>query len=168
MTGIAYAIIFLVVLQRLGELLLANRNTKRLKAQGAVEIGASHYPLIVLLHTAWLLAVLWLLPAPLEISWPWLAIFVLLQAARIWVIASLGPYWTTRIISVPGAALVKRGPYRFVRHPNYLVVAGEILALPLAFHEIPVAIFFSLANAAILFWRIREEEAGLVTRRELS
>jgi methyltransferase len=168
MTGIAYAIIFLVVLQRLGELLLANRNTKRLKAQGAVEIGASHYPLIVLLHTAWLLAVLWLLPAPLEISWPWLAIFVLLQAARIWVIASLGPYWTTRIISVPGAALVRRGPYRFVRHPNYLVVAGEILALPLAFHEIPVAIFFSLANAAILFWRIREEETGLVTRRELS
>jgi len=168
MTGIAYAIIFLVVLQRLGELVLANRNTKRLKAQGAVEIGAGHYPLIVLLHTAWLLAVLWLLPAPLEISWPWLAIFVLLQAARIWVIASLGPYWTTRIISVPGKALVRRGPYRFVRHPNYLVVAGEILALPLAFHEIPVAIFFSLANAAILFWRTREEETGLVTRRELS
>ena len=168
MTGIAYAIIFLVVLQRLGELVLANRNTRRLKAQGAVEIGAGHYPLIVLLHTAWLLAVLWLLPAPLEISWPWLAIFVLLQAARIWVIASLGPYWTTRIISVPGKALVRRGPYRFVRHPNYLVVAGEILALPLAFHEIPVAIFFSLANAAILFWRTREEETGLVTRRELS
>ena len=168
MTGIAYAIIFLVGLQRLGELVLANRNTRRLKAKGAVEIGARHYPLIVLLHTAWLLAVLWLLPAPLEISWPWLAIFVLLQAARIWVIASLGPYWTTRIISVPGKALVKRGPYRFVRHPNYLVVAGEILALPLAFHEIPVAIFFSLANAAILFWRIREEETGLVTRRELS
>ncbi|HEX4370279.1 MAG TPA: isoprenylcysteine carboxylmethyltransferase family protein [Rhizomicrobium sp.] len=168
MTGIAYAIIFLVVLQRLGELVLANRNTKRLKAQGAVEIGAAHYPFIVLLHTAWLLAVLWLLPAPLEISWPWLAVFVLLQAARIWVIASLGPYWTTRIISVPGAPLVRRGPYRFVRHPNYLVVAGEILALPLAFHEIPVAIFFSLANAAILFWRIREEETGLVTRRELS
>jgi methyltransferase len=168
MTGIAYAIIFLVVLQRLAELVLANRNTKRLKAQGAVEIGARHYPLIVLLHTAWLLAVLWLLPAPLEISWPWLAIFVLLQAARIWVISSLGPYWTTRIISVPGAPLVRRGPYRFVRHPNYLVVAGEILALPLAFHEISVAIFFSLANAAILFWRIREEETGLVTRRELS
>jgi methyltransferase len=168
MTGIAYAIIFLVVLQRLGELVLANRNTRRLKAQGAVEIGAAHYPLIVLLHTAWLLAVLWLLPAGLEISWPWLAIFVLLQAARIWVIASLGPYWTTRIISVPGAPLVRRGPYRFVRHPNYLVVAGEILALPLAFHEILVAIFFSLANAAILFWRIREEETGLVTRRELS
>ena len=164
---VAYAIIFLVVLQRLGELTLANRNTKRLKAQGAVEIGAGHYPVIVVLHAAWLLAVLWLLPAGLRISWPWLAIFVLLQMARVWVIASLGPYWTTRIISVPGAPLVRRGPYRFVRHPNYLVVAGEILALPMAFHEIPVAIFFSLANAVILFWRIREEERGLTTRRDL-
>ena len=165
---LAYAIIFLVVLQRLGELVLANRNSRRLKAEGAVEIGAGHYPLIVLLHTAWLLAVLWLLPAGLRISWPWLGVFVLLQGARIWVIASLGPYWTTRIISVPGKPLVKRGPYRFVRHPNYLVVAGEILALPMAFHEILVAVFFSLANAAILFWRIREEERGLVTRRDLS
>jgi methyltransferase len=164
---IAYAIIFLVVVQRLGELVLANRNTRRLKAQGAVEIGAPHYPLIVFLHTAWLLAVLWLLPPGLRISWFWLGVFVLLQAARVWVIASLGPYWTTRIISVPASKLVKRGPYRFFRHPNYMVVAGEILALPLAFHEIPVAIFFSLANAAILFWRIREEESGLMTRRDL-
>lgn len=167
MIGIAYAIILLVVLQRLFEITLANRNTQRLKAEGAVEIGAAHYPLIVLLHTLWLLAVLWLLPAGLSISWPWLAIFALLQIGRIWVIASLGPYWTTRIISVPGRKLVQRGPYRFVRHPNYLVVAGEILALPMAFHEILVAIFFSLANAAILFWRIREEEKGLAPRRDL-
>ena len=167
MTEIAYAIIFLVVLQRLGELVLANRNTQRLKAQGAVEIGAGHYPLIVVMHAAWLMAVLWLLPAGLQISWFWIAIFVLLQATRIWVVATLGPYWTTRIISVPGRPLVKRGPYRFVRHPNYLVVAGEILALPMAFHEPLVAIFFSLANAAILFWRIREEDAALAPRRDL-
>ena len=167
MTEIAYAIIFLVVLQRLGELVLANRNTQRLKAQGAVEIGAGHYPLIVVLHAAWLMAVLWLLPAGLQISWFWIAIFALLQATRIWVVATLGPYWTTRIISVPGRPLVKRGPYRFVRHPNYLVVAGEILALPMAFHEPLVAIFFSLANAAILFWRIREEDAALAPRRDL-
>jgi methyltransferase len=116
---------------------------------------------------AWLMAVLWLLPAPLTIYWGWIAVFVLLQAARVWVIASLGPYWTTRIISVPGVPLVKRGPYRFVRHPNYLVVAGEILALPLAFGEIWVAILFSLANAAVLYWRIRQEETGLVARRDL-
>jgi methyltransferase len=164
---IAYLIIALVVLQRGGELMLANRNTRKLKAQGAVEIGAEHYRLIVLLHMAWLLAVLWLLPAPLVIYWGWIAVFVLLQAARVWVIASLGPYWTTRIISVPGVPLVKRGPYRFVRHPNYLVVAGEILVLPLAFGEIAVAIVFTIANAAVLYWHIRQEETGLVTRRDL-
>jgi methyltransferase len=168
MIWVAYAIILLVVMQRLFELVLANRNTQRLKAQGGVEISAGHYPLIILLHTVWLLAVLWALPPALEISWPWLVLFVALQAARIWVVKSLGPYWTTRIISVPGKPLVKKGPYRFVRHPNYIVVAGEILALPMAFHETAVAIFFSLANAAILFWRIREEDAGLAARRELS
>jgi methyltransferase len=168
MIWVAYAIILLVVMQRLFELVLANRNTQRLKAQGGVEISAGHYPLIILLHTVWLLAVLWALPPALEISWPWLVLFVALQAARVWVVKSLGPYWTTRIISVPGKPLVKKGPYRFVRHPNYIVVAGEILALPMAFHETAVAIFFSLANAAILFWRIREEDAGLAARRELS
>ena len=168
MIWIAYAIIVLVILQRLGELVLANRNTRKLKARGGVEIGAEHYRFIVLLHMAWLMAVLWLLPAPLVIYWIWLIVFVVLQAARVWVIASLGPYWTTRIITVPGVPLVKRGPYRFVRHPNYLVVAGEILVLPLVFGEIWVAIFFSVANAAMLYMRIRQEETGLVTRRDLS
>ncbi|MEP6830242.1 MAG: isoprenylcysteine carboxylmethyltransferase family protein [Rhizomicrobium sp.] len=165
---IAYGIIALVILQRAGELVLANRNTQKLKAQGAVEIGAQHYRFIVLLHMAWLMAVLWLMPAPLVIYWGWIVVFLLLQAARVWVIASLGPYWTTRIISLPGVPLVKRGPYRFVRHPNYLVVAGEILALPLAFGEIWVAIVFFIANAVVLTWRIRQEETGLVTRRDLS
>ena len=164
---IAYAIIALVVLQRLGELVLANRNTQKLKAKGAVESGADHYRFIVLLHAAWLMAVLWLLPAPLVIQWVWIGVFLLMQAARAWVIATLGPYWTTRIISVPGAPLIKSGPYRFMRHPNYLIVAVEILALPMAFNEILVAIVFSIANAAMLFWRIREEDAALLSRREL-
>jgi methyltransferase len=146
---------------------LATRNTQKLKARGGIEIGAEHYRYIVLLHMAWLMAVLWLLPAPLVIHWAWLAVFAVLQAGRVWVIASLGPYWTTRIISIPGVPLVRRGPYRFVRHPNYLVVAGEILVLPLAFGEIAVAIIFSIANAAMLYWRIREEEAALAARREL-
>src|SRR3569832_2466421 len=95
---IAYAIIGLVVFQRFGELVLANRNTQRLKARGAVETGADHYRYIVLLHAAWLMAVLWLLPAPLVIHWIWIGVFVLMQVARAWVIATLGPYWTTRII----------------------------------------------------------------------
>ena len=167
MIFVAYGIIALVILQRAGELVLANRNTQRLKAQGAVEIGAGHYRIIILLHMAWLMAVLWLIPAPVVIYWGWILVFLALQALRVWVIASLGPYWTTRIISLPGVPLVKRGPYRYVRHPNYLVVAGEILALPMAFGEIWVAIGFSIVNAAVLYWRIREEETGLAPRREL-
>ena len=166
MIWIAYAIIGLVVLQRFGELILANRNTQKLKSRGAVEIGAGHYRFIVLLHMAWLMAVLWLLPAPLVIHWIWIGVFLLMQAGRVWVIATLGPYWTTRIISLPDAPLIKAGPYRFLRHPNYLVVAGEILALPLAFGEIWVAIIFSIANAAMLFWRIREEDSALALRRD--
>ena len=167
MIFVAYAIIALVILQRAGELVLANRNTQKLKAKGGVEIGAGHYRFIVLLHMAWLMAVLWLIPSPVVIYWGWILVFLLLQGLRVWVITTLGPYWTTRIISLPDVPLVTRGPYRYVRHPNYLVVAGEILALPMAFGEIWVAIGFSIVNAAVLYWRIREEDAGLAPRREL-
>ena len=165
-TSIAYVILALVVLQRLGELVLARRNTSALLARGAVEIGAKHYPLIVLLHASWLAAVILLLPKPAIINWLLLAVFVVLQGLRVWVLATLGPYWTTRIISVPGAPLVRRGPYRLFRHPNYMVVAGEILVLPLVFGEVWIAIAFSLANAALLAWRIRQEETGLTPRRQ--
>jgi methyltransferase len=161
----AYVILALVVVQRLGELVLAQRNTKALLARGAVEIGRRHYPLIVALHASWLIAIVWFLPHPTSINWWLVAVFVVLQGLRVWVLATLGPYWTTRIISLPGAPLVKRGPYRFVSHPNYLVVAGEILVLPLVFGETGVAVFFSIANAAMLAWRIRQEETGLATRR---
>ena len=89
-----------------------------------------------------------------------------MQGLRLWVLTTLGPYWTTRIISLPGAPLVTGGPYRFVRHPNYLVVAGEIAVLPLVFGETMVAVVFSLANAGLLAWRIRQEETGLVARRQ--
>jgi len=162
---IAWLILGLVALQRLGELVIANRNTKALMARGAVELGAGHYPLIVGLHLAWLVAIAVFLPHPEQISWWLLGLFILLQAARVWVLATLGPYWTTRIITLPGAPLVKRGPYRFVRHPNYFVVVGEIAVLPLVFGEVWVAALFSALNAAMLIWRIRAEEAALVERR---
>jgi methyltransferase len=165
MTAVAYAIIALVALQRLVEVVYAQRNTKALLQRGAVEVGAAHYPFIVLLHAGWLLAIVVMLPSPAVISWPLLAVFVLLQIARVWVIATLGPYWTTRIITLDEAPLVARGPYRFVRHPNYLVVTGEIAILPLAFGEVWIAIVFSVLNAAMLAWRIREEAAALATRR---
>jgi methyltransferase len=164
-TVFAYAVVALMALQRLGELVIARRNTAALLARGAVETGAGHYPLIVALHVLWLASVLLFLPHPTPVYWPSVVALLLLQALRMWVITTLGPYWTTRIITLPGAPLVRRGPYRFVRHPNYLVVAGEILALPLAFGEVLVAIVFSLANAAILYWRIRQEDTALRPRR---
>jgi methyltransferase len=165
-TAIAYVVLALVVVQRLGELVIARRNTKALLARGAVEIGAKHYPLIVLLHAGWLAAIILLLPKPTPINWVLLVVFVALQGLRVWVLATLGPYWTTRIISLPGVPLVRRGPYRLFRHPNYMVVAGEILVLPLVFGEIWIAVIFSLANAAVLAWRIRQEETGLTPRRQ--
>jgi methyltransferase len=161
----AYIIIGLVVLQRLAELVYAERNTAALKARGAVEIGRAHYPLIVLLHAAWLVAVVALLPADLHISWILIGVFAVLQGLRVWVLATLGPYWTTRIITLKDAPLVRKGPYRFVRHPNYCVVSAEILVLPLAFGEWWVAAVFTVLNAAMLAWRIRQEESALAPRR---
>ena len=153
-------ILALVTLQRLGELWLSNRNTRRLLAQGAHEVGASHYPLIVAVHAFWLLA-LWWLARGRPIDGFWLGLFVLIELARIWVLASIGRRWTTRIIVLPGAPLVRRGPYRFVDHPNYLVVIAEIAVLPLVFGLWQIALLFSLLNAAALTIRIREENRAL-------
>jgi methyltransferase len=161
-----WALLGLVVLQRLGELIYAHRNTARLLAQGGREFGARHYPLIVLLHLAWLAAMAALVPAETPPLWPWLALFFLLQASRLWVLASLGPYWTTRIITLANAPLVRHGPYRFLKHPNYLVVALEIAVLPLAFGAWQIALVFSLLNALILAHRIRIEDSALAGRRD--
>ncbi|OWJ68682.1 isoprenylcysteine carboxyl methyltransferase family protein [Inquilinus limosus] len=164
MLGWAQWVALLVAAQRLAELAYARRNESRLRARGAVESGARHYPLFILLHGTWLLAVLLLIPADQAPSWPLLALFVLLQAARVWVVATLGPYWTTRVLSLPGAPLVRRGPYRWIRHPNYAVVAAEIAVLPLAFDAWTIAIVFSLANALLLRHRIGIEEGALARR----
>jgi len=153
-------ILALVTLQRLFELWLSNRNTRRLYARGAKEFGANHYLLIVALHALWLACLWWLAPGR-PIDGFWLGLFVLLQVARIWVIATLGERWTTRIIVLPDAPLVRRGPYRWVDHPNYVVVAGEIAVLPLVFGLWQVALAFTLLNAAMLAVRIRTENAAL-------
>jgi methyltransferase len=154
-------ILALVTLQRIGELWLSNRNTRRLRAQGAREHAPGHYPLIVAVHTLWL-AALWWLATERPIDGFWLALFVLIELARIWVLASLGSRWTTRIIVLPGEPLVRRGPYRWVSHPNYVVVIAEIAVLPLVFGLWQVALIFSLLNAAILTVRVREENRALM------
>ena len=153
-----------VLVQRLGELALSRRNQKRLLAQGGHEVGAGHYPLVVLLHAAWLSALFFLIPRDAPVSWFLLGSFLMLQGLRVWVIASLGPYWTTRIITLPGARPSPRGPYRWMRHPNYLIVATEIALLPLAFGAWGISCVFSLANGGLLAWRIRIENRVLYER----
>jgi methyltransferase len=160
----AYLILALVTLQRLGELLLAERNTRRLLAKGAREVARGHYPYIVAVHAGWL-AALWLLgPGPPIHVIP-LIIYGALQVARVWVLATLGERWTTRIIILPGAPLVRHGPYRWFDHPNYLIVIGEIAVLPLVFGLPVVAGFFSVLNAIVLWVRLREENEALAPHR---
>ena len=156
----AILLLAFVTLERLAELVLARRNTRALLAQGAVEHAPGHYPLIVVMHALWL-AGLWVFGASQPVSPFWFGVFVLLQAGRLWVLATLGPRWTTRIIVLPRAPLVTRGPYRFVSHPNYWVVAGEILVLPLAFGLPWYGLVFSALNAGVMWIRIRAEATAL-------
>jgi methyltransferase len=163
--SLCHWLVLLVALQRLIEVAWARRNERRLLAAGGIEVGAAHYPLFFVLHGSWLAALWLLVPAEAPVIWPLLVFFAMLQAARLWVIGSLGRYWTTRVITVPGAPLVRRGPYRWIKHPNYLVVAAEIAVLPLAFGAWEIALMFSVLNALLLYHRIRVEEAALAPRR---
>ena len=165
--SVLWIVLGLVAVQRGIELVYASRNTRRLLAAGGVEIGARHYPLFVLLHASWLIAMAVFIPPQTLPNWWLLGLFAILQALRVWVVRTLGPFWTTRIITVPNAPLVGGGPYRFFRHPNYLVVVGEIAVLPLAFGAVWIALIFSLLNAALLVLRTRVEENALTTRRAL-
>ncbi|WGF88285.1 isoprenylcysteine carboxyl methyltransferase family protein [Marinivivus vitaminiproducens] len=158
----------LVGLARLAELLLAARNTRRLLAKGGVEHGRAHYVLFVLLHGGWLAGLLWTVP-PDRWPDPWLTgLFVLLQAARVWIIATLGERWTTRIVVLPDAPLVRSGPYRWLRHPNYAVVVLEIALLPLAFGAVGLAVAFSILNGLLLRHRIGVEDRALGRARGLA
>lgn len=158
--SLATPILALVTLQRLGELALARRNTRLLMARGAVEVGASHYPLIVTVHACWLIA-LWVLGRHQPVDCLALAGFVLLQGFRLWILSSLGSRWTTRIVVLPGEPLIASGPYRYFSHPNYAVVVGEIALLPLALNLPMLALIFTLLNAAVLAIRIRFEARAL-------
>lgn len=165
MTGRTFSLLLvgLLAVQRLLELRLARRNEAWARARGAVEHGRGHYPLFFLLHTAWLLSLLaeglWR-SAP--VNWLAVTLLALLQVARYWVIATLGPYWNTRILIVPGGARVRRGPFRWLRHPNYLVVALEIALAPLCVGAWLTALVFSVLNAALLLGvRIPAEERAL-------
>ncbi|WP_426438218.1 isoprenylcysteine carboxyl methyltransferase family protein [Bradyrhizobium genosp. P] len=154
--SLASVILTLVTLQRLGELVLSRHNTSRLLARGAIEVGANHYPLIVSVHAAWLIA-LWVWGRDQDVNMAALAAYLALQGLRVWILATLGPRWTTRIIVLPGAPLVASGPYRYLPHPNYAVVVGEIALLPLALHLPWPALIFTVLDLAVLAVRIRVE-----------
>jgi methyltransferase len=160
----AAIILLLVTLQRLSELVIAHRNTAALKVRGAIEHGAGHYPVMVLLHASWL-AGLWLWGWNASVIWPLMALYILLQGFRLWILASIGRRWTTRILTVPSETLVARGPYRFVRHPNYALVLLEVPLLPLALGLTWLAVLYGLLNIAMLAWRISVEEAALRASR---
>lgn len=157
----AILLLLFVTAQRLSELAWNRRNEAGLRARGAMEAGRSHYPVMVALHSAWLVT-LWALGWDRRLLWPWLGVYILLQVGRAWVLATLGRRWTTRVFVVPGETLVRRGPYRFVSHPNYVVVGLEIFVLPLAFDLPVVALLFGVANLALLAWRIRVENRALL------
>jgi methyltransferase len=135
-------IVLLVAVQRLSELVYANHNQKRLLAQGGVEHGAGHYPLFIILHAAWLVTI-WIFADPAQSFDPTLlGAFLALHGLRVWIVLTLGRFWTTRIISVPGVPLIRRGPYRLIRHPNYVVVILEIAVLPMVFGLWRLALVF--------------------------
>ena len=160
-----WLVLGLVTAQRLWELWLADRNTKRLLSEGAVEVGAAHDPLFVVLHASWLVAIAIFTPWTAVPNLWWLALYVVLQFGRLWIIRTLGRFWTTRIITLPGAPLETGGPYRFVRHPNYVVASLEILVLPLVFGQVWIALAWTVANALLVAWRIRVEDRALQDRR---
>jgi methyltransferase len=160
MNTLSVAVLVFVTLQRLSELLVARHNTAELLAKGGVEHGAAHYPVMVALHGSWL-AGLWWFAIAQPVSMALLCLYGACQVFRLWILISLGRRWTTRIITVPGEALVARGPYRLMRHPNYALVAVEIPLLPLVFGLAGYAVVFALLNLAMLAWRIRVEETAL-------
>jgi methyltransferase len=156
----ALAILSLVTLQRLSELIIAKRNTAGLMAKGAVEHGASHYPVMVLLHASWLAGVWWF-GWSATIVWPFMALYIALQVFRVWILVTLGKRWTTRIITVPNETLVRQGPFQYLRHPNYALVLLEVPLLPLAFDLPWFAMLFGMLNVFMLHWRINIEDQAL-------
>jgi methyltransferase len=162
-----FSILFsLIVVQRMIELWIAKKNERWMTEKGAYEVGRSHYKYIVILHVMFFVSLLievqtlqrdlanwWLIP---------FVFFLMAQLLRIWSIKSLGRYWNTRIIILPGANVVEKGPYRFMRHPNYVIVITEILTIPLIFQAYLTATLFTLLNALVLSIRISMEERALM------
>lgn len=160
-----YLFLCLIVAQRLTELWIARRNEQWMKEKGAREFGQSHYPLMIFIHCGFfiflVLEVLLLNKQLTGLSYIFFTFFLMAQLVRVWIIATLGKYWNTKIIVLPNASLVAKGPYKYMKHPNYLIVTIEFVLIPLMFHAYYTLILFSLLNMVILRVRIPLEEKVL-------
>lgn len=156
-------VLLIVVIQRGAELMISRHNTARLIAAGGTEHGANHYIFIVAVHVAWIVVMYFFIAPDQQASMPLIASFFAIQLIRVWVIVSLGRHWTTRVITVPGHVLVDYGPYRWFRHPNYVIVMLEIILLPLAFGAWEISVIFGLLNGSVLAHRIRIENAAVAS-----
>ena len=162
--GFPQVVALLILVQRGLEEIHSARNTRALLAQGAREEGASYYPVVAVAHLSWIASLFFLIPPNVQPSWPLLGLYVVLQAARYWVIATLGPYWTHRIITINQAPLVSSGAYRLLRHPNYAITVVETLLLPLAFSAVALGIIMTAIWVAVLSYKIQLEDATLAQR----
>ncbi|GAE37619.1 isoprenylcysteine carboxyl methyltransferase family protein [Halalkalibacter akibai] len=160
-----YLFIALVIIQRVIEVVIANRNAKWIKAQGGYEVGKAHYKYIVALHGVFFLSLLVEVSLVNKSFMLWsiipLVFFLVAQVGRVWALSSLGRFWNTRIMVLPGAKVVAKGPYQYLRHPNYAIVITELACLPLIFQAYWTAIIFTVLNAVILTTRIKVEERAL-------
>jgi methyltransferase len=163
--GLPQIAAILLLLQRGAEELHSRRNTSRLLEQGAYEVGRDYYPVVAIAHLGWIAAIVFLIPAAASMSVSVLLAYLVLQVLRYWVIATIGPYWTHRIVTLPEAPVISHGPYRFLRHPNYAVSIAETLVLPLAFGEIALGVIFTAIWAAVLRYKVGLEEQALAERR---
>ena len=166
--SVLYLVVGLVAVERIALLMYGVRNTRRLMAEGGVEFGRQHYPLLIALQTAWLFTLAADLPAGRPVNLPMLGLFVFLQLIRLWAVCSLGAYWTMRVITLPDRPLVRRGPYRLVRHPEYIVMVLETTLLPLMFGAASYAAVFTVLTVAVLAWRVLVENRALRSRPRLS
>jgi methyltransferase len=163
--GLPQIVALLILIQRGAEEIHSARNTRALLARGAREEGASYYPVVAVAHLGWIASIFFLVPPDAHASWLLIGLYVLLQVARYWVIATLGPYWTHRIITVDEAPIVSSGAYRFLKHPNYTITVAETLLLPLAFSAVAVALIMTAIWVAVLHYKIRLEDEALAKRQ---
>ncbi|HEX9881627.1 MAG TPA: isoprenylcysteine carboxylmethyltransferase family protein [Hyphomicrobium sp.] len=163
--GAAQIVALLLLLQRGLEELYSARNTTRLIAEGGREAGRDYYPVVAITHLAWIAAIFLLIPSTATVNWPLAGLYLLLQVARYWIIATLGRYWTHRIITLEHAPVVHGGPYRYLRHPNYVVTIAETFLLPLVFGDAAIAVIFGCVWSAVLYYKIILEDAALAERR---